>query len=82
MADPSPAGEHTSSAASLGASLAFEYDDAVQLPCGLPRALSLEPLDLGERIRDVVQGPDGALYLLTDNVEGRIVRVVPATTRK
>lgn len=38
--------------------------------------------DLGERIRDVVQGPDGALYLLTDNVEGRIVRVVPATARK
>ncbi|HEY4547977.1 MAG TPA: PQQ-dependent sugar dehydrogenase [Pedomonas sp.] len=43
-----------------------------------------EPLltDLGERIRDVVQGPDGALYLLTDNVEGRIVRVVPATAQK
>ena len=38
--------------------------------------------DLGERIRDVVQGPDGALYLLTDNVEGRIVRVVPATAGK
>lgn len=37
--------------------------------------------DFGERIRDVVQGPDGALYLLTDNVEGRIVRVVPATAQ-
>jgi glucose/arabinose dehydrogenase len=28
-----------------------------------------------ERIRDVVQGPDGALYLLTDNSEGRILKL-------
>ncbi|HEY0299778.1 MAG TPA: PQQ-dependent sugar dehydrogenase [Rhizomicrobium sp.] len=33
---------------------------------------------LNERIRDVRQGPDGALYLLTDNDAGRILRVVPA----
>jgi glucose/arabinose dehydrogenase len=33
---------------------------------------------LHERIRDVRQGPDGALYLLTDNTSGRILRVVPA----
>jgi aldose sugar dehydrogenase len=33
---------------------------------------------LHERIRDVRQGPDGALYLLTDNGAGRILRVVPA----
>lgn len=34
--------------------------------------------DLDERIRDVVQGPDGALYLLTDDDDGRILRVAPA----
>lgn len=33
---------------------------------------------LNERIRDVRQGPDGALYLLTDNSAGRILRVSPA----
>jgi glucose/arabinose dehydrogenase len=33
---------------------------------------------LRERIRDVRQGPDGALYLLTDNSAGRILRVTPA----
>jgi glucose/arabinose dehydrogenase len=33
---------------------------------------------LKERIRDVRQGPDGALYLLTDNTSGRILRVIPA----
>jgi aldose sugar dehydrogenase len=30
-----------------------------------------------ERIRDVRLGPDGALWLLTDNPEGRVLRVVP-----
>jgi len=33
---------------------------------------------LGERIRDVRQGPDGALYLLTDSGDGRILRLDPA----
>jgi glucose/arabinose dehydrogenase len=33
---------------------------------------------LKERIRDVRQGPDGALYLVTDHPEGRILRVSPA----
>ena len=31
-----------------------------------------------ERIRDVRQGPEGALYVLTDNPEGRILKLVPA----
>jgi glucose/arabinose dehydrogenase len=31
--------------------------------------------DFGERIRDVRQGPDGWLYLLTDSDNGRVVRV-------
>ena len=34
--------------------------------------------NLNERIRDVRQGPDGALWLLTDNAAGRILRVSPA----
>ena len=34
--------------------------------------------NLNERIRDVRQGPDGALWLLTDNSAGRILRVQPA----
>jgi aldose sugar dehydrogenase len=31
-----------------------------------------------ERIRDVRQGPDGALWLVTDSSSGRILRVTPA----
>ena len=34
--------------------------------------------NLRERIRDVRQGPEGAVYLLTDNASGRILRIVPA----
>jgi glucose/arabinose dehydrogenase len=34
--------------------------------------------DLGERIRDVRQAPDGSLYLLTDARNGQILRVTPA----
>ena len=30
---------------------------------------------LGERIRDVRQGPDGWLYVLTDNADGRVIRL-------
>ncbi len=32
--------------------------------------------DLNERIRDVRMGPDGALYLLTDNTSGRLLKLV------
>jgi len=34
--------------------------------------------ELGERIRDVRQGPDGLLYMLTDNPQGRILKLVPS----
>jgi glucose/arabinose dehydrogenase len=36
---------------------------------------------LGERIRDVRQGPDGMLYLLTDSEEGRLLRLKPEKAR-
>jgi aldose sugar dehydrogenase len=41
------------------------------------QVVSREPLfiSLGERIRDVRQGPDGCIYLLTDSSNGRILRV-------
>jgi glucose/arabinose dehydrogenase len=34
--------------------------------------------ELGERIRDVREGPDGYIYLLTDSENGRILRLEPA----
>ena len=35
-------------------------------------------VERGDRIRDVREGPDGALYLLTDDSNGKILRVAPA----
>jgi len=32
--------------------------------------------DVG-RVRDVQQGPDGLLYIVTDEGDGRLLRVVP-----
>jgi glucose/arabinose dehydrogenase len=34
--------------------------------------------ELGARIRDVQQAPDGAIYLITDENNGRVLRIEPA----
>ena len=54
-------------------------EDLVRLSIDGERVTGEERLlrDVSERIRDVVQGPDGALYLLTDNIRGRILKIVP-----
>ncbi|EKV26909.1 PQQ-dependent oxidoreductase, gdhB family [Caenispirillum salinarum AK4] len=39
------------------------------------RVVGDERIYLGTRIRDVAEGPDGAVYLLTDESDGKIVRV-------
>ena len=36
-----------------------------------------ERLDIGRRVRDVRQGPDGYLYALTDEDDGRLLRIEP-----
>ncbi len=38
-----------------------------------------ERIAIGKRVRDVREGPDGALYPLTDEEAGEILRVVPAS---
>lgn len=40
---------------------------------------AIEPLlaDRGERVRDVRQGPDGAVYVLTDDSNGKLLRLSP-----
>lgn len=50
----------------------------VPMDDGVPGAQTRLFTELGERIRDVRSGPDGALYLLTDAAAGRVLRVVPA----
>lgn len=36
-------------------------------------------LELRQRIREVRQGPDGLLYLLTDEDEGALLRIEPVS---
>jgi len=56
-------------AARLVARLAFDADGRVKVE---------ERIPIGERVRDVRQGPDGAIYLLTDEDAGRVLRLAPA----
>jgi glucose/arabinose dehydrogenase len=38
--------------------------------------------DRGERIREVVEGPEGALYLLTDEDDGKLLVLTPSAARQ
>ena len=61
-------------------SLKFAYLDRIELsqPYAGPVVRESRLLsDMGERIRDVRQGPDGLLYLLTDSSNGRLIRLLP-----
>jgi glucose/arabinose dehydrogenase len=49
----------------------------VPMPGGAVGAQEVLFRELGERLRDVRVGPDGAIYLLTDNTEGRVLSVRP-----
>ena len=49
----------------------------IHLIAGKPADQEMLLADLKERIRDVRLGPDGYLYLLTDNTEGRLLRLRP-----
>ncbi len=48
--------------------------DVQEFGLGLEETLFAE---LEERIRQIAAGPDGYLYLLTDNPEGRVLKVTP-----
>jgi glucose/arabinose dehydrogenase len=51
----------------------------VRLQDGVPAGVQeLLFTGLGERLRDVRSGPDGAVWLLTDRAQGRVLRAVPA----
>lgn len=45
---------------------------------GLPTIRETMLSELKQRIRDVKQGPDGLLYLLTDEIHGALLRIEPA----
>lgn len=42
------------------------------------RVVGEEKLTIGQRVRDVRQGPDGYLYVLTDEDDGALLRIIPS----
>jgi glucose/arabinose dehydrogenase len=40
-----------------------------------------ESLPIGARVRDVRQGPDGFIYVLTDEKDGHLLRIAPSEQR-
>ena len=49
----------------------------VPMRAGVPGKEEILFMELGARMRDVRSGPDGALYLLTDDKDGAVLRVTP-----
>jgi glucose/arabinose dehydrogenase len=61
-------------------SLKFGYLDRIELSAPFGGKVVKESkllTDVGERIRDVRQGPDGLLYVLTDSRDGKLIRLLP-----
>ncbi|MDB5779568.1 MAG: glucose sorbosone dehydrogenase [Polaromonas sp.] len=61
-------------------SLKFSYLDRIELSAPFGGQVVREHKllsDVGERIRDVRQGPDGLLYVLTDSSNGKLIRLLP-----
>ena len=58
----------------------LKFQELVRLELDQGRVVAEERLLSAEfgRIRDVRQGPDGALYLLTDAAKGQLLKLVPA----
>lgn len=48
----------------------IELDDAGTV-------INQSPIPIGQRVRDVREGPDGLIYVLTDESNGRLVRLEP-----
>jgi glucose/arabinose dehydrogenase len=61
-------------------SLKFAYLDRIELTAPYGGKVVREHkllTSLGERVRDVRQGPDGLLYVVTDAADGKLVRLLP-----
>ena len=65
-------------------SLKFAYLDRIELARPYAGSVVRESkllADVGERIRDVRQGPDGLLYVLTDSSNGQLIRLLPEASK-
>lgn len=56
---------------------ALKFGEIRRIELDGSRVMNEDKLSIGRRVRDVRQGPDGYLYVLTDEAEGRLLRIVP-----
>ena len=56
----------------------LKFGQLVRLELDGEKVTHEERIEIGQRIRDVRQGPDGAVYLLTDESDGELLRLTPA----
>jgi glucose/arabinose dehydrogenase len=57
---------------------ALKFQQVRRIALDGTRVVEEEKLTIGRRVRDVRQGPDGYLYLLTDQPDGELLRIRPA----
>lgn len=57
----------------------LKFGQLVRLELDGNKVTHEERIMIGQRIRDVEQGPDGFLYILTDSSDGELLRIMPAT---
>ncbi len=62
----------------LASALKFKEVRWVQMDGNTPTHQVSLFKELGERLRAVYAGPEGALYLLTDSREGKVIKVMPS----
>lgn len=55
----------------------LQSNGLVRVKLSAPTATEVERIPLGTRIRDVTQGPDGAIWVLEDGTSARLVRLDP-----
>ncbi|MDX1392545.1 MAG: PQQ-dependent sugar dehydrogenase [Rheinheimera sp.] len=58
---------------------ALKFGQLVRLELNGNTVSKEERIMIGQRVRDVEQGPDGAIYLLTDSADGSILRLTPVS---
>ncbi|GGO72611.1 PQQ-dependent sugar dehydrogenase [Bowmanella pacifica] len=56
----------------------LKFSQLVRLELDGDKVIHEERMDIGQRVRDVEQGPDGTLYLLTDQPDGQLLKLTPA----
>ena len=53
------------------------YPGLVRVAIDGTKGREVERIDLGKRIREIEQGPDGAIWILEDKAGGRLRKLVP-----